>query len=80
LQATRARGSIEEAADMLYDDRPLCRRIEPGRDVGEGTLFFGLTAGMCLIGLLAAVIALGYGEVFYLREGLPAEAANHLSP
>jgi hypothetical protein len=65
---------------MLYDDRPLYRRIDPARNAGEDALFFGLIAGMCLIGLLVATIALGYGEVFYLTEGFPAEGANHLAP
>ena len=65
---------------MLYNDRPLYRRIDPGPNVGEGTLFFGLIAGMSLIGLLVAAIALGYGDVFYLTEGSPAEAANNLGP
>jgi hypothetical protein len=65
---------------MLYDNRPLCRRIEPTRDVGGGAWFFGLIAGVCLIGLLAATIALGFGEIFYLSEGFSAEATNLLAP
>jgi hypothetical protein len=65
---------------MLYDGRPPCRRIDPARNAGEGSWLFGLIAGLCLIGLLAAAIALGYGEVFYLKEGLPAGTANNLGP
>jgi hypothetical protein len=65
---------------MLYDDRPLYRRIDPGRNVGEDALIFGFIAGICLIVLLAGTIALGYSEVFYLTEGFPAEAVNNLGP
>jgi hypothetical protein len=65
---------------MLYDDRPLYRKIDPDPNVVEGTLLFGLIAGMGLIGLLVSAIALGYGEMFYLGESLSTEAASLLSP